>query len=57
MANMFFRRRISTLDAFPADATENEWALLSWVEACKEVKVKFTASRRILKIVREVCLL
>lgn len=51
VANALFRCRLSTMNAFPSDALELEWAQISWYEACKVLETKFAATRSIVKIV------
>ncbi|TFY52653.1 hypothetical protein EVJ58_g9894 [Rhodofomes roseus] len=52
IANSLFRCRVSTIDAFPTDLLEEEWAQICWGEACKTLDVNYAADQRVIKILR-----
>ncbi|KAH9831488.1 uncharacterized protein C8Q71DRAFT_715433, partial [Rhodofomes roseus] len=53
LANSLFRCRLSSICPFPDHATATEWAQLAWGEACRELKARYAASPRIVKIITQ----
>ncbi|KAH9925841.1 uncharacterized protein B0H18DRAFT_1119321 [Fomitopsis serialis] len=51
IANSLFRCRISTVNAFPSDSLQDEWAQQCWGEACRKLDIKYAANRAMIKIV------
>jgi len=51
IANSLFRCRISTINAFPSDSLQDEWAQQCWGEACRKLDIKYAANRAMIKIV------
>ncbi|TFY56690.1 hypothetical protein EVJ58_g7483 [Rhodofomes roseus] len=52
VANSLFRCRVSTVNAFPSDVLEEEWAQICWGEACKALDVSYAADLKVIKILR-----
>ncbi|KAH9829006.1 uncharacterized protein C8Q71DRAFT_728329 [Rhodofomes roseus] len=51
IANSLYRCRVSTINAFPTDLLEEEWAQICWGEACKTLNVNYAADQHVIKIV------